>query len=402
MPSAAVVAAALTNHAARTWGLFLDGLDVSKEPATPARYAVLMDSVRLHVDGNGDGVGTLTFSIDDPSNVITVQTGMQVRMHYLTSDNPYFLGYVDRYSVRPDLGQVGRVWDVSCVSISTVLDWAVTVRDLAFTTQVSLNGIIQAIIGNSSGVGSLRAFADPANNSGSNDFPMGLAATNTYFNLDAASAVIPFAISAGTNVRDAIQQAIAACGQTIGTPMTVYVDEYEGLRVFASATPPNSQTDFGYGVSATQDTHGIELTVDAGGVVRGVLVKGTGVTVLVTDGSGKAGRVAVLNDSNITTTAGAQAAAVAYIADHAQVTRGSFRYEGPTLYHAPDLARSPITLTMANLGLSARGYVVAGIDVDLFGTTGGTATKANLAIDFGGTRPSAMAQVRRLTRGTLS
>ena len=48
MPGAAIVAAALTDHSSRYIGIYVDGVDVSGEPAASPRYAVPDSSISIN------------------------------------------------------------------------------------------------------------------------------------------------------------------------------------------------------------------------------------------------------------------------------------------------------------------------------------------------------------------
>ena len=147
----------------------------------------------------------------------------------------------------------------------------------------------------------------------------------------------------------------------------------------------------------TNKPSSLSYDIDASGIVRAVLVIGAGVVQLVTDGTGKPGRTAVLSDANIVTPVQAIARGQAYINDYGVGLRGRLAMEdfaagGPVL--AIDALRL-LALTDVSTGISGT-YTINELSFSYYGS------KRDVGIQFGGLAPSGAAVVRRLTRGTLS
>jgi hypothetical protein len=61
MALGAVTAAALTDHSARAYGLYVNGLDLIKQPSVPG-YGVPIDSIHVREAGPG-GVSSMSFTV---------------------------------------------------------------------------------------------------------------------------------------------------------------------------------------------------------------------------------------------------------------------------------------------------------------------------------------------------
>jgi hypothetical protein len=241
-------------------------------------------------------------------------------------------------------------------------------------------------------LGVLRAFADGSNGS-SQAAPVttGTAAAN--FTQNAVT------VSAGTTLREGIRQVTAQ--SQAGNGWVATVDFWGGLRYY---TPDSGVND---SVSMTVDddppltgvvAEGLQYGIDAA-QYRAVIVKGTGVTVTVGDGSGKPGPTAVLSDSTITTVAAATQAGIGYLKQYATTARGQF-----ALTDSPQFAGGQahtftwnVTFTDARVGFSSTFQRITTVSWSFT-----NAERQDLAIAFGGPAPSMVGLARQLTRTTLS
>jgi hypothetical protein len=127
-----------------------------------------------------------------------------------------------------------------------------------------------------------------------------------------------------------------------------------------------------------------------------VIVKGTGVTVFVSDGTGKEGPVANLVDTTITTAAAAAVAGRNYLAPYLTQARGSYVLSD----RAPSTQSYPggfVTISDARLGLSTVDFAVGSVT-----RTFNPSQRENWTVTFGGQAPSAAGLMRQLTRNQLS
>jgi hypothetical protein len=170
MPNAAVVATALTTHAARAYALWLAGTDIIKDPVS-GRFGVDVKDVHVEVNAAG-GVSTMSFVIDDPTDQVAISDGQSVVFHDLTNDQRMFTGWLEHYELTPYFGGQGRLITVAAVGPESILDWSVTTSALTFTN-VPLTEMITGIVSNCTGVGDLRVFVDRTNVQGSLEAPVG-------------------------------------------------------------------------------------------------------------------------------------------------------------------------------------------------------------------------------------
>ena len=122
MANAAVIGAALQlGLTAPGYSLWVDGLDVAKQPgaAKGTAYGVADGSISVEEQPAG-GVSALTFVVDDPLLVLTFTDGMPVLFWKHSGDAAYFRGYV----VKPTATMfgLGRQWTVTCIGVEAWLD----------------------------------------------------------------------------------------------------------------------------------------------------------------------------------------------------------------------------------------------------------------------------------------
>jgi hypothetical protein len=397
MALAPAVAAALTDHSSRAYGLYIDGLDVIKQPG--GGYGVAIETMSVDEVGPG-GTSSMSFIIDDPAKAIQITDGMAVRLADLAHDVPLFLGWIQNWSLSPDFGGQGRRIQVTAVGVEALLDWCVLSYDVLVTGSTAYTltvDAVQRLVAAAVVTGPLRVLSDY--NVSSQAFPSG-----PPYSL-AAVLVSDHLIPAGTTLREAIRICLDdACAFLAGTGLTggCTVDFYGGLRTFMLNDPGRLPSD--YTMLAISDTvggaitaAGLEHTIDAGAITRGVYVIGGNAagSGLVSDGTGKIGPVAVISDNTILTSAARDAAGGAYLAGFGASVRGRFDladFTPATTIHAGTI----VTLVDSQAGL--------GTDVRVIGEIVKTFTglRQSWTVNYGGLSPSAMRSVRRLTRSTLS
>lgn len=389
MAVGAILATALKGIGTPPKGLYLDGLDVVKRPGGSG-MGTPIDTVRVTEAGPG-GVSSMEFVIDDPALAVAVTDGMEVRFQDHTLDYPIFLGWVQSYSVRPAFGDTGRQIAVTAVGAEAVIDWAVLANDITFPafSGTTFAAIAQRIVGNAIGLGPIRAGSLTGVFEGNQAFPI----------LDSGW-FIPstITIKAGTTVREALRMMISQAAAAGWLPVVTTVDFYYGLRAFTESSRPGDYATLVLTnvFASASNSETLNYDVDTAGVIRGVMVRGTGVTVIVVDGSGRMGPIAVLDDTTVTTAAMATAAGVAYLNAFRSGLRGRFGQSdraGSAVIHAGGF----VQITDARVGLAAEFLRIMRI-----GRTFNPSGRENWVVDFGGLPPSGAALIRHLTRDTLS
>jgi len=394
MPGAAIVAAALTDHSSRYIGIYVDGVDVSGEPAASPRYAVPDSSISINEMGP-DGVSSMDFTIECTTALpITVLDGAEVRFDYLalTPFYRYFRGWVDHVDYENMDGDIGTRFKVRCTGIEAALDWCVIPSDVVIPSGTDPGIGVQSLVAQATGnvLGVLNASGSGTDTS-TQASPVSTGTSPTNFTQNAIT------VSAGTTLREGIRQ-ITGQSQT-GSGYSATVDFWGGLRYYSTLadsvtiTVDNDPPVNGPGENTT---YGIDASQ-----VRQVVVKGTGVTATVSDGTGKPGATAVLVDSTITTLAAAQQAGAGYLRQYASAIRGQFTYTdylgGVVGIHAFQLFAG---IADARLGLIGTTQQVSALARSNFHTGGGL--KEDVVFSFGGKPPSVTQLTRQLTRTTLS
>jgi hypothetical protein len=394
----ALIATVSGAHPTTPYSLNVGGLNVLLPPTTGGnRSGVPIESIRVSEAGP-NGVSSMTFRIEDPQIAITMFDGLDVRFHNHTLDVPVFLGFVQSFDQVPDFGNQGRSFIVTAVGIEAVLDWAKTTAAVTYANTPGLGQTVQAIVASCVGLGPIR--------DGDNNLPFGNQAYPV-----AASFIGPlaaFTVPSGTTAREAIRMAIAAYYTIwVGDPSSAIewaftVDFYYGLRLWQTSplgleVPADFVTETVVDTAAsTTNSADLKYAWDAIGAVRGVVVVGTGISLYVTDGTGKMGPIASLSDTTITTAAQAQSAAAAYLTGFVATIRGSYSQTD----RVPVRTTHPggrVTITDAAVGLSSNSFRVMQIDKTFNGST-----RENWTVTFGGLPPSGATLLRRLTRDTLS
>jgi hypothetical protein len=403
--------------AGRTHSLWINSLDVIRQPGQQGGYGAAIDSIHVHEAGPG-AVSHLSAQVDDPGAVLSFPEKAPVLWWDQVNDRPLFAGWLTS-PTRTVFGGVGRTFAIEAIGVEAALDWLKLGAAVTFAAGGYCHEAVQATYAQCIPVPgvALRAFSGSAalgTSGGTQAKPIGL------FSLavDFARLGVAVTLAQGTSLREAIRQlyAVSDLNQTApGVPNSplftslayATVDFYMGLRVWPSfgvagapsgpmLTPPADFTTLtvpAAGVFPADGEHAEDFTSTVHQVlVLGGNAAGTGV---VTDGSGIPGEVPTINDSTLLTAAARDAAGQAYLADHSPTERGSFRLEA-----WPGSANvrpgSLLAYTDTQLGISGTRTVLA-LDRDI--NPSGT---HELTVEYGGPRPSGAALLRSLTRDVLS
>lgn len=410
MPTAVVVAATSAGYPARTFSLFLDGLDVVKQPGG-AGYGVPLESIEVVEAGPG-ATSSMRFVIDDPAGSIdptALALGPPVLYVDQVNNLTLFRGVVDTASSRPDFGGQGRTIEVGCTGDDSWLDdrvvVPVTIGNGTPTWEAIAQVAHQAAPELYAPAGGGVSFPPASLTDGNADWPIGFLKSPTTANATVSGAL---AWDGGT-LRAAID-AIVAQSIYIGSSgweryepapaVSVTIDFDRRLRVWRDL-PTAAPED--YSALVVTDTHagarraeGLSYELAPGDVIRSVFVQGASPTayVWVNDGSGIVGRQARIADDALTTEDQATQAGQAYLATQAAKVRGSFDlvdFTPPAGVHAGSL------LTLTDAAAAATGSYRIYTITKTFHASG----RQTWGVAFGGNRPSAMALARRLTRDTI-
>jgi hypothetical protein len=404
MPSAGILAAAsaAAGIVAPPKALYIDGVNVLNEPVVTGSWGVPIDSIELTENGPGM-VSSLTFSIDDPTLEVVFGDTAQVLYYDLTLDVPLFLGWVESSSPHNAWGGLGRTWEVSCVGVEAVLDWAITTIDLPFAAGSTLLDAVQSLAINATGTGPLRTTAPGGSSMSTQANPVSSQASLA---LLTAAITVP----AGTSLREAIRMVTAVSyGQIFqggpGVNYVVTVDFYYGLRFFPLVEGQQSWSDGNViqintaGGGANLRPADLEYRTE-GATVRGVYVKGAAAAAFPVTGSSSMGPMAYIEDTSLTTAAACLSAGNAYLAQFTSTLRGTVRIEAITpgnyLAAAPGLQFHPggssMNLTEAATGLAGDARTAYSITKRFYGNG-----LEDWTIAFGGAPPSMVRLMRRYT-----
>lgn len=392
MPNTAIIGAALTDHSAHPYGLFVAGIDVIR--FTP------LESITVTENGPGS-VSSMSWVIEDHDSVVAIPAaGSEVVFYDFALDYRVFAGYVQDYTAEPV--DIGRMISVNAVGMEILLDWASLVStSVNSDTGVAASDLnpLELPLGFANFITlwfqdfglvapAPNSISDPVN--GDATHPIGtLKAAGLNPNLTAnANPPVP----TGT-LRSMLEFMIrnAHMGTnpltTVNVDAVVTVDFYRGLRVFYRNSRPNDWTDL-----TISDTYAganvatsLQYEVHPGDVPRAVYVIGGNAagTGWVTDGTNIIGQHATLNAPNSTSAGMLARAGAEYLASQAALVHGTLTLEGYSPTVGTIHPMSTITITDANVGLSATAYQIASITKTFI--AGG---KQNWEIAFGGRRPS--------------
>lgn len=397
MPLAPAIGAALTTpNATARFRLDVGGVDMSHQVGGTLgqRYGLDPGSIVLSLAGPG-GASRLECDVDDPALALAPAAGDEVRFAF--GDEPWFLGTLELEAGRPDFGGAARRWHLTATGVDGLPDWVVTEYDLSFPSAQFLTTMIQAAIAACSNTGPLAAFVDPVNHNGSDPLPLGNVGGASNLSLTAPF-VNAVTIPAGTTLRSAWQQ-ILASSEDNGQPFRIAIDMRTGVRLWSTTDGFGFPTG-AFGIGTTSTPVGAEhvFSVDGTAIVRTVVVIGTGARATVSDGSGRRGRSAVVNDPTLTTAAACAAAGRAYLASRGAGVRGTIRQESidPAVATPARVPLGQISITDASVGATGTyesGGVVVGVD---------QAGLATLTYAYGGRPPAASELIRRMTVNPVS
>lgn len=395
MATAAVLATALTTHAAKARGLFVSGVDVLYEPSAPGSmgYAVPIESVQVHEDGPG-GVSSLSFTIEDYALRVELTDGAEVRFEDLVRGVPVFRGWVQHWDETPRPAGVGRDFKVIARGAESLLDWAVL--PVAFDTNLIAIGqphvLVQALVAAAIGTGPLRAFAGGGVAGSDQPTPI----SSVVFSAN-DEVVVP----AGTTLREAIRRVLVSAVSSFGARWAVTVDPWFGLRTWIVGVQPSDYTSPFIVNRANQPNpvaEPLELGYDSTTIRRVLVLGAPGVSAIVEDGSGIPGGTAVLSDAALTTVDAAVTAGQAYLAQYQANVRGSMSFEDFDLATTGFGGLHPgstATITDDNLGLTGGGtFLVTAVD-RTFNPSG----RENLVVWLGSPPPEVTRLLRQLTAG---
>lgn len=392
-----VLATALSPGTAKGFGIFLDGFDVSGEPATPSRYGVPRESIEVTETGRW-GVSSMSFDIDDTALVVNVVDGMEVRfeLFFPSVATIAFRGWVDHYSIRPAFGDQGRTISITATGAEALLDWALIPLDMSFPTGAKVGPCIQSLVANSIGSGPLLALASATGQS-TTDGGISQFVNVTTGLVDAVT------ISAGTSLGEAIRQVIASSDYApLADLINFTVDFNFSLRAYevsqVAGVITNHRSDASLitltdSPGAAQPGENVTYDVTAASQ-RGVFVKGFNAagTGTLMDGTGRVGPIAYVSDDTSDSAISLQTIATDYLRRATTGLNGHFALTNitPATYVQPD---GILTVTDARLGLAATQFYIGPITRHWPG-----AALVDMEVSFGGPPPSGAALLRQLTR----
>jgi hypothetical protein len=410
----ALIATVSGAHPTYRASLTVGGLNVLLPPVTGGNQpGVPLDSISVDEQGPG-GVSGMSFRYEQPvtSGPPPFSPGDDVQFWDVTNNVPYFGGFVAEFSNRPDFGNQGRSIEVNCVGYESVLDWAVLTADVTYFGRPDVGGppfavifidAVQSVAANALGTGPLRTFGGPgsANFESTQAGPVSWCFYPDFATGGAIFLQYPVTINAGTTLREAIRMLAAASGQGgfISTPdrmiaTVATVDFYYGLRITIDA--PNKAWAPEYLTLTETSAENLSHDTDGAQAVRGVFVHGLNAagTGVMTDGTGRIGRIAYINDQTADTAIKLGQTAGAYLAQFRVDERGTLEIQdaAPTAGVRPG---SLLALTDAATGATGT-YRVMAIRKTF------TGARENWTVTYGGLPPSAANLMRRLTRDTLS
>lgn len=337
MVSAAIVAAALQGTGARTWSIYVNGLDVVRNRTTTGNtYGVDPATVTLTQAAPG-AVSGLTFTLLDPASETSIVGGEYVVLYDHIRDQADFAGWITTPTITP-LG-TGRAFQVDCIGIEILLDWtrftsAVTVSIPALAISDTPDKFIVQLCSYAPWGFPVGVWQASGSDTSSATTPL-----STFHGRNSDLGVFPLVIPAGTTVRDGIAAILAVCNNA-ATGWKNYVDritiDYQGrLRGWTQrvGTATDIPTDW-TGITAAASYAGPapasqEHVLDVGATVRGVIVTGVGASAFVTDGSGIPGPIQSITVTS-TTAADCTIQGQNYLAANAAGVRGRMTLESWT------------------------------------------------------------------------
>lgn len=385
---------------APSYSLTVDGVDVllRRQDGAAPNIGTPLNSIELVHQGPG-GVSSLRFRIEDPGTSMPLPSDGSVVLYWdLVNDVPLFRGRVTKFDVLPV--PPGRWIEVECTGPEVALDTVLPEYVINSSVSSSPQRDTQELM----------SFARPALPPGIG--PWGANQFDTMYDGESPQYInlgVPRTVTSTT-----IRQALAEVWATVivhPIPVTASfqppfpnwtVDMYGYPLWYPGGQQPSTWTtltisDTAAGAIAAKN---LSYQVVPGDMVHEVYVSGADAASSgwFSDGTGITGQTAQITDSAIDTANKAREAATAYMNSVAPDVRGSFRVSGVTLPPTVNPG-GLVTITDAQAGLSAQTFTIYTITKRWLG---GVHSKQEWTIDFGGRRPSAMAQVRNLTREVLN
>jgi hypothetical protein len=382
------------------YSLTIAGGDVLLPAAGGNQAGTPLESISITERGPG-GVSSMRFTYEDPTGLERMPVdGDEVLYWDRTNNVPLFGGFVQAWPVKPLIGGQGRSAIVTCVGFETLLDWAVFLAPLVIPAGTTLQAAIQSCAANATGTSGLR-FGGSATKS-SQALPVSVFAVH---GSPAITLSYDVTVTAGMSLRAAL--ALVARGAWGGfvfdpTPASARftVDFYRGLRAMEDSAASAWATDYinldvddGASASRAED---LEHTTDASSIVRGVYIAGANAagSGYASDGTGRPGRIAYINDPTIDTAAKLVDAQASYLNGAVIATRGTFDLSDFT--PAASIRPGSI-LTLTDVATGATGaYRIFSIAKTF------TALRQTWALTYGGLPPAATTLLRHLTRDARS
>jgi hypothetical protein len=388
MAGSAVVAAALTDHGARSFSLWIDGLDVLVEPGGTSgrRYGVNLESIRL-TEGGPTTNGTLDFTVRDPDGDVRLVGDETVVFYDHVRGEPLFRGTVDVVSEAIPTG-IDHAWSVRCTDLNALLD---RVLVPPYTLPVaSLQEVVLSILAYVPlrAFGSLSGDAAGVREGGSQAKPVGGAYPSQLTGTLSIGAISQMTARAALQL--ALGEWSASYGYLLPATFQVFVDQYGGVRLFDSfyaITPSDYRTTTVMVNAATVTEPGevrpskLEITRDNAQAYTSVYVVGGSAagTGWVSAEQTGARREGVYNQPLSTDALRLQAYGTAWLTAFGVQTRGSFSLDArpsPFVVHPGDYII--VNGSVMTLAASTQGYVQ---DVSTRFDGGGTVR--SVAVTFG-------------------
>jgi hypothetical protein len=307
----------------------------------------------------------------------------------------------------------GRSIDIQGIGIEALLDWKIVP-----TWASSIPGYMPeqiSLLGFTIGIPSATSGSVPGPQAQSSlAFPIGGFTRGAG---DATAAVmIPSSFAVGVPFRQLIQTVVDSVTKFDQQPalsgatqirVLFTIDFYGQLRMWNDypTTEPSDYLSDSFDVTASAFVENLEFTTDPSQIVHEVWVTGSGAAATPTlydDGTGVQGRQMAVTDTTITTASGARQAAQAVFQANSNQVRGSYERNDwdPTTAAGQSIrAGSLVTMVDPSVSLNApvNGYRIMEIEKTFNGSG-----RQNWKVSFGSLAPSAIRDIRRLTRQTLN
>jgi hypothetical protein len=404
---AGAISLAWTDFTTRPKTLTVGGLTLIGGPASPA-YGVAIETIRLIEQGPGQ-TSSLSFTITDPTGVVTLTAGADVRFRDFTNaDLPLFTGFVSSWSSTHE--GVGRSIDVECIGIEAMLDWLyvpVVVSWPATPSAAVFMAALQSAIGQALGIGvPLNAAGDSAFGGGSGNSSLATPIGTNGWALPSAGSAGPGSLrSVLTQIMDAARATGATIGTTQGLQLTV--DFYGGIRIWELDQNSQGALDYGPFVVSTASAPRPDTAqhrVIPGEAVRQVYVTGGSAagSGVVSDGTGIAGPTAQISVPSSLTADDVVTYGRSYLLRNGGTTQGTVIAAEAASVNVGNIvtsqrrAGSQLTLTDAQAGVTGFQTQMSSIEKVFYPGTGERWT-----ITYG-LRRSGAQYIRQLTRAVLN